>query len=55
MNWVMGNIKIANPQSRALDMATGTGIFARSLADVCRSVTGLDATDAMLQEVLFFT
>jgi hypothetical protein len=33
-----------------LDVATGTGIFARSLATVCDSVAAIDATAAMLAE-----
>eukprot|EP00750_Incisomonas_marina_P009045 INCI15783.2.p1 GENE.INCI15783.2~~INCI15783.2.p1 ORF type:complete len:327 (-),score=69.71 INCI15783.2:21-872(-) len=36
------------PTTRALDVATGTGIFARSLLPYCAEVVGLDATQAML-------
>ena len=38
-----------SPQTRALDVASGTGIFARTLLPFCRHVTGLDATEAMLE------
>jgi len=36
--------------SRALDVATGTGIFARTILPLCAKVTGLDATEAMLDQ-----
>jgi SAM-dependent methyltransferase len=38
-----------SPEAIALDVATGTGEFARALAPHVASVTGLDATDAMIE------
>lgn len=56
MNWVIKNLYLQPAHSNgrnsvnALDIASGTGIFARSLAKVCKSVTALDATEAMLKQ-----
>ena len=55
MRWVLKQINEVSPLSElsnanALDVACGTGIFARSLAPFCSSVIGLDATDAMLEQ-----
>ena len=37
-----------SPDAEVLDVATGTGEFARALSPNVRSVVGLDATDAMM-------
>lgn len=54
MDWVTRSICATAPVppgARALDVAAGTGIFARALAPHCGGgVVGLDATDAMLAE-----
>jgi ubiquinone/menaquinone biosynthesis C-methylase UbiE len=50
MGWVLGQLGELPPATAALDVATGTGIFARALAPHCSSVVGLDATEAMLAE-----
>jgi ubiquinone/menaquinone biosynthesis C-methylase UbiE len=39
-----------SPDARALDIATGTGEFARALAPHVATVVGIDATDAMLDQ-----
>ena len=36
--------------AKAIDVASGTGIFARQLAPLCKSVIAFDATDAMLKQ-----
>ena len=50
MAWVMKQLVGIPPDTHALDIACGTGIFTRHLAKVCASVTGLDATPAMLHQ-----
>ena len=63
MDWVLNNLGRVSPHTRALDVASGTGIFARTLAPICtwvdtfiishprsREVVALDATEAMLIE-----
>jgi len=39
-----------SPNAEALDIATGTGEFARALAPHVATVIGLDATDAMMEQ-----
>jgi SAM-dependent methyltransferase len=39
-----------SPDAKALDIATGTGEFARALAPHVAKVIGLDATDAMMEQ-----
>ncbi len=46
--WMLADLP-TSPEAVALDVATGTGEFARALAPDVASVTGLDATDAMLE------
>ena len=52
MSWVLDSIEndggAIDPTTKALDVACGTGIFARALLPHCAEVTGLDATEAML-------
>lgn len=63
MDWVLKNLGRVSPHTKALDVASGTGIFARTLAPLCtwvdtliishprsREVVALDATEAMLIE-----
>lgn len=50
MEWVMSIVGSIAEDAKALDVASGTGTFARQLAPLCKSVTALDATDAMLKE-----
>ena len=51
MKWVINVIGPVNKDTKALDVATGTGIFARALADAgCSSVLGIDATKEMLDQ-----
>ena len=45
--WLL-DLAAPEPSDRALDVAGGTGLVARALASSVRSVTVLDATDAML-------
>jgi ubiquinone/menaquinone biosynthesis C-methylase UbiE len=47
--WMLKDLPVS-PDSEALDIATGTGEFARALAPHVAKVTGLDATDAMLEQ-----
>lgn len=47
--WMLADLPVT-PDAQALDIATGTGEFARALAPKVGSVTGLDATDAMLDK-----
>ena len=62
-DWVLNNLGRVSPHTKALDVASGTGIFARTLAPLCtwvdtliishprsREVVALDATEAMLIE-----
>ncbi len=47
--WMLKELPLS-PEAMCLDIATGTGEFARALAPHVASVIGLDATDAMLQQ-----
>ncbi len=47
--WMLEELPLS-PEVRCLDIATGTGEFARALAPHVASVIGLDATDAMLEQ-----
>jgi ubiquinone/menaquinone biosynthesis C-methylase UbiE len=47
--WMLKDLPVS-PDSEALDIATGTGEFARALAPHVAKVIGLDATDAMLEQ-----
>jgi len=47
--WMLEDLPLS-PGAACLDIATGTGEFARALAPHVASVVGLDATDAMLQQ-----
>ena len=47
--WMLKDLPVA-PDAKALDIATGTGEFARALAPHVASVIGLDATDAMIEQ-----
>jgi ubiquinone/menaquinone biosynthesis C-methylase UbiE len=46
--WMLAELPMS-ADSRALDVATGTGEFARALAPHVATVIGVDATDAMLE------
>lgn len=46
--WMLKDLPLS-PDAKALDIATGTGEFARALAPHVASVVGLDATAAMLE------
>ncbi len=46
--WMLEDLPLA-PADRVLDIATGTGEFARALAPRVGTVVGLDATEAMLE------
>jgi ubiquinone/menaquinone biosynthesis C-methylase UbiE len=46
--WMLQELPLSHAD-RALDVATGTGEFARALAPHVASVIGLDATDAMIE------
>jgi ubiquinone/menaquinone biosynthesis C-methylase UbiE len=46
--WMLAELPMS-ADAAALDVATGTGEFARALAPHVASVTGIDATDAMLE------
>jgi len=46
--WMLKDLPVS-PDAEALDIATGTGEFARALAPHVATVIGLDATDAMLE------
>lgn len=46
--WMLAELPMS-ADSRALDVATGTGEFARALAPHVSNVIGIDATDAMLE------
>ena len=56
MSWVLDRMNDLKPlsehghSSKVLDVACGTGIFARALAPYCKDVTGIDATEAMLEQ-----
>lgn len=47
--WMLKDLPVS-PDAEALDIATGTGEFARALAPHVAKVIGLDATDAMLEQ-----
>jgi ubiquinone/menaquinone biosynthesis C-methylase UbiE len=47
--WMIEDLPLSR-EDRCLDIATGTGEFARALAPGVESVIGLDATDAMLEQ-----
>jgi ubiquinone/menaquinone biosynthesis C-methylase UbiE len=47
--WMLADLPVS-PDAEALDIATGTGEFARALAPHVAKVIGLDATDAMLEQ-----
>ncbi len=47
--WMLKELPLS-PEARCLDIATGTGEFARALAPHVASVIGLDATDAMIEQ-----
>jgi ubiquinone/menaquinone biosynthesis C-methylase UbiE len=47
--WMLEALPVS-PHAEALDIATGTGEFARALAPHVASVVGIDATDAMLEQ-----
>ncbi len=47
--WMLKDLPVS-PAAEALDIATGTGEFARALAPHVARVIGLDATDAMLEQ-----
>jgi len=46
--WMLEDLPIS-PDAVALDIATGTGEFARALAPFAAKVVGLDATEAMME------
>jgi SAM-dependent methyltransferase len=47
--WMLKELPLS-PETTCLDIATGTGEFARALAPHVASVIGLDATDAMIEQ-----
>ncbi|MBW2421901.1 MAG: methyltransferase domain-containing protein [Deltaproteobacteria bacterium] len=47
--WMLKDLPVS-PDAEALDIATGTGEFARALAPHVAKVIGLDATDAMMEQ-----
>ena len=47
--WMLKDLPVS-PDAVALDIATGTGEFARALAPQVTTVIGLDATDAMMEQ-----
>ena len=47
--WVLKDLPLSH-DAEALDIATGTGEFARALAPYVATVIGLDATDAMMEQ-----
>ena len=47
--WMLAELPLS-PAAEALDVATGTGEFARALSPHVATVVGLDATDAMLEQ-----
>ena len=47
--WMLEDLPLS-PDADVLDIATGTGEFARALAPHARKVIGLDATDAPLEQ-----
>jgi ubiquinone/menaquinone biosynthesis C-methylase UbiE len=47
--WMLEDLPVS-PDAQALDIASGTGEFARALAPHVGTVIGLDATDAMMEQ-----
>lgn len=47
--WMLEELPVS-PDAEALDIATGTGEFARALSPKVGAIVGLDATDAMLEQ-----
>jgi ubiquinone/menaquinone biosynthesis C-methylase UbiE len=47
--WMLEDLPLS-PEAKALDIATGTGEFARALSPHVATVLGLDATHAMLEQ-----
>ena len=47
--WMLEELPVS-PGAKALDIATGTGEFARALSPMVGAVVGLDATDAMMEQ-----
>jgi len=47
--WMLEDLPVS-ADARALDIATGTGEFARAIAPHVATVIGLDATDAMIEQ-----
>ena len=47
--WMLADLPLS-PDAQALDIASGTGEFARALAPHVATVVGLDATDAMMEQ-----
>ncbi len=47
--WMLEELPMS-PADSVLDIATGTGEFARAIAPHVANVTGLDATDAMIEQ-----
>jgi len=48
LRWMLADLPMSG-DAAVLDVATGTGEFARALAPHVATVTGIDATDAMLE------
>jgi SAM-dependent methyltransferase len=48
LEWMLADLP-TSPEAAVLDVATGTGEFARAIAPHVASVIGLDATDAMIE------
>jgi ubiquinone/menaquinone biosynthesis C-methylase UbiE len=51
--WMLADLPLS-ADAACLDIATGTGEFARALAPRAASVVGLDATDAMMEQGRIF-
>lgn len=49
LQWMLEDLPVS-PDAAVLDVATGTGEFARALSPMVGSVVGLDATDAMMEQ-----
>ena len=47
--WMLEDLPLS-PDAEVLDIATGTGEFARAIAPHVASVIGVDATDAMIDQ-----
>ena len=48
LEWMLKDLPMS-PDAQALDIASGTGEFARAIAPQVATVIGLDATDAMME------